>query len=234
MGACRRAGVEPNVEVIETRAAGKRSFQTADSPSATEGCAWEAAYHKEERLSGERRSLRNAVPSEQPNGCNNGSISVGIEPSRCELGIGFLVMGPTLIIAALIAASPALAGSCPQGQFYRARLNQCVSLSSALARPYLGALSSQKNRAEGETIDTANLGEEIETSPEGGPPAKSDPLTADPPPDEMDEAAWLMIPLLRAAEARWAAMVSPLRDETPPPDPWPWLSVYGLGKRPQQ
>ena len=77
-----------------------------------------------------------------------------------------------------------------------------------------------------------NLGEE--TSPEDGPPATSDPLTADPPPDEVDGAAWLMIPLLRAAEARWAAMVSPLRDETPPPDPWPWLSVYGLSKRPQQ
>ena len=94
---------------------------------------------------------------------------------------------------------------------------------------------AKKNRAEGETIDTANLGEEIETLPEDIPPATSDPLTADPPPDEVDEAAWLMIPLLRAAEARWAAMVSPLRDdETPPPDPWPWLSVYGLGKRPQQ
>jgi hypothetical protein len=143
-------------------------------------------------------------------------------------------MRPTLIIAALIATSPALAARCPQGQFYRVRLDQCVSLSSPLARPYLGAWSSQKNRAEGETIDTANLGEEIETSPEDGPPATSDPLTADPPPDEVDEAAWLMIPLLRAAEARWAAMVSPPRDETPPPDPWPWLSVYGLGKRPQQ
>jgi hypothetical protein len=143
-------------------------------------------------------------------------------------------MRPTLTMAALIAASPALAGRCPQGQFYRVRLAECVSLSSPLARPYLGAWSSQKNRAEGETIDTANLGEEIETSPEDGQPDTSDPLTADPPPDEVDEAAWLMIPLLRAAEARWAAMVSPLRDETPPPDPWPWLSVYGLDKRPQQ
>jgi hypothetical protein len=85
-------------------------------------------------------------------------------------------MRPTLIIAALIAASPALAARCPRGQFYRVRLDQCVSLSSPLARPYLGAWSSQKNRAEGETIDTANLGEEIETSPEDGPPATSDPL----------------------------------------------------------
>ena len=69
-------------------------------------------------------------------------------------------MRPTLTMAALIAASPALAGSCPPGQFYRVRLAECVSLSSPLARPYLGAWSSQKNRAEGETIDTANLGEE--------------------------------------------------------------------------
>ena len=143
-------------------------------------------------------------------------------------------MRPTLIIAALIAASPALAGGCPQGQFYRVRLDQCVSLSSPLARPYLGAWSSQKNLAERETIDTANLSEEIETSPEDALPATSDPVTADPPHDEVDEAAWLMIPLLRAAEARWAAMVSPVRDETPPPDTWPWLSVYGLGKNPQQ
>ena len=79
-------------------------------------------------------------------------------------------MRPTLIIAAFIAASPALAARCPQGQFYRVRLDQCVRLSSPLARPYLGAWSSQKNRAEGETIDNANLGEEIETSPEDGPP----------------------------------------------------------------
>jgi hypothetical protein len=143
-------------------------------------------------------------------------------------------MRPTLIFAALIAASPALAARCPQGQFYRVRLDQCVSLSSPLARRYLGAWSSQKNRTERETIDTANLGEEIETPPENGPPATSDPLAADPPPDAVDEAAWGMIPLLRAAEARWATMVSPPHDETPPPDPWPWLSVYGLGKRPQQ
>jgi hypothetical protein len=142
-------------------------------------------------------------------------------------------MKPTLIIAALIAASPAFAARCPQGQFYRVRLDQCVSVSSPLAQRYFGAGSSQKNHAERETIDTANLGQEIETPPEDRPPAASDPLAADPPPDEIDEAAWRMIPLLRAVEARWAAMVSPPRDE-PPPEPWPWLSVYGLGKRPQQ
>jgi hypothetical protein len=128
-------------------------------------------------------------------------------------------MRPTLIITALIAASPALAARCPQGQFYRVRLDECVSLSSPLARPYLY---------------TANAGKKIDTPPEADPPVTLDPPTADPPPDEVDEAAWRTMPLLRAAEARWAAMVSPLRDETPPPDPWPWLSVYGLGKRPQQ
>lgn len=140
-------------------------------------------------------------------------------------------MRPTLIIAALIAASPAVAARCPQGQFYRVRLDECVSLGSPLARAYLRARSSQKNHAERETIDTANLGEERETPPEDGAPPTSDPLATDPPPDEIDEAAWLMIPLLRAAEARWAAMVSPPRNETPPPDAWPWLSVYGIGNK---
>ena len=88
VGTCRRAGVEPNVEVIETRPARKRSFQNGRLAVAAEGCAWDAAYNKEERLSGERLP-RGAVPLHQPNGCNNRSISVGIEPSRFELRIGF-------------------------------------------------------------------------------------------------------------------------------------------------
>jgi len=128
-------------------------------------------------------------------------------------------MRPTLIIAALIAASPVLAARCPQGQFYRVRLDECVSLNSPLARAYRY---------------TANADKIIDRPPEADPPATADPPTADAPPDEVDEAAWRTIPLLRAAEARWAAMVSPLRGEMPPPDPWPWLSIYGLGKHPQQ
>jgi hypothetical protein len=40
-------GVEPNVEVIETRPARKRSFQNGRLSVAAEGCAREAAYHKE-------------------------------------------------------------------------------------------------------------------------------------------------------------------------------------------
>jgi hypothetical protein len=128
-------------------------------------------------------------------------------------------MRPTLIIAALIAASPAPAARCPKGQFYRVRLDECVSLSSPLARPYQY---------------TSNAGKIIDRPPDVDPPVTVDPPTADPPADEVDEAAWRTLPLLRAAEARWAAMVSPLRDESQPRDPWPWLSVYGLSKRPQQ
>jgi hypothetical protein len=124
-----------------------------------------------------------------------------------------------LIIAALIAASPALAARCPQGQFYRVRLDECVSSSSPLARPYLYA---------------ANAGKINDRPPEADPTVTVDPPTADPAPDEVDEAAWRTLPLLRAAEARWAVMVSPLRDETQPRDPWPWLSVYGPSKRLQQ
>jgi hypothetical protein len=137
-------------------------------------------------------------------------------------------MRPTLTIAALIAASPALAARCPHGQLYRVHLDECVSLSSPLARPYLAAISLERNRANGETIDTANVGEKIDKPPEDGPPVTIGPPAADPPPDEVDEAAWLMIPLLRAAAERWATMVSPPRVLTSPPDPWPSLSVHGL------
>ena len=123
-------------------------------------------------------------------------------------------MRPTLTIVALIAASPALAARCPLGQLYRVRLDECVSLSSPLARPSLDPECRQK----------------INMPPEAGPPVAAPPLT-DPPPDKVDEAAWRMIPLLRAAAERWAAMVSPPRVETPPPDPWPSLSVSGLGNK---
>ncbi len=137
------------------------------------------------------------------------------EPSRFKLESAFL-MRPN---AALVAASPAFTAHCPQGQFYRASLDECVSSSSPLARPYR---------------HTANAGKR---SRRRRKPIRMSPLIrrpADPPPDEVDEAAWRTLPLLRAAEARWAAMVSPLRDETQPRDPWPWLSVYGPSKRPQQ
>jgi hypothetical protein len=124
-----------------------------------------------------------------------------------------------LIIAALVTAPPVFAAHCPQGQFYRISLDECVSSSSPLARPYR---------------HTAKAGKRIDAQPEADPPVTVDPPTADPPPDEVDEAAWRTLPLLQAAEARWAAMVSPLRDESQPRDPWPWLSVYGPSKRPQQ
>jgi hypothetical protein len=140
-------------------------------------------------------------------------------------------MRPGLAIAALIAASPALAARCPQGQFYRVRLDECVNLSSPLARPYLGAWSSHERRATEETTDTTNVVKKIDTPSDDGPSVTVDPLGADPPPDAVDEAAWRLIPLLRAAAERWAAMVSAPRAETPPPDPWPFLSVYGLGNK---
>ena len=84
-----RADVEPKVEVSETPTGPEALISNGRLAVAAEGCAWEAAYHKEERLSGERRSPLGAVPLQQPNGCNNRIISVGIEPSRFELGIGF-------------------------------------------------------------------------------------------------------------------------------------------------
>jgi hypothetical protein len=85
-----------------------------------------------------------------------------------------------------------------------------------------------ENLAKRETIDN---GERWRRSRHAAAraPADLDPLATDPAPDEVDEAAWRMIPLLRAAEVRWAATVSPPHAETPPPHPWPFLSGYGLG-----
>jgi len=68
-------------------------------------------------------------------------------------------MRRTLIITALVTASPALAARCPQGQFYRVRLDESVSLSSPLARPYLY---------------TANAGKKIDTPPEADPPVSAE------------------------------------------------------------
>jgi len=124
-------------------------------------------------------------------------------------------MRTALTIAAFIAASPALAWRCPHGELYRVHLDKCVSISSPLARPYL------------------HTRKKIDTPQEDRSPVAVHPPAADPPPDEVDKAAWRMIPLLRAAEARWAAMVSPPRVETPPPNSWPSLSIYGLGDEPE-
>jgi hypothetical protein len=74
-----------------------------------------------------------------------------------------------LTIVALIAASPAFAARCPPGQFYRVRLDECVSLnSSSRAHTSPPRMSTKK----------------IDTPPEAGPPVAADPLTADPHPDE--------------------------------------------------
>jgi hypothetical protein len=48
-------------------------------------------------------------------------------------------VAPTLIFAATaLSIGPAAAAHCPSGEFYRVRLDECVGLSSALARPFLG------------------------------------------------------------------------------------------------
>ena len=170
---------------------------------------------------------RGAVPLQQPNGCNNRSISVGIEPSRSNWELAFLHEADVDHRGAhrrLACARRALSAGPILSRPPRSMRELKLAAGAAISRRMEFAEKSRRGRNNRHRESRRRN----QTSPEDGPPATSDPLTADPPPDEVDEAAWLMIPLLRAAEARWAAMVSPLRDETPPPDPWPWLSVYGL------
>ena len=61
--------------------------------------------------------------------------------SRCVLVESAFLMRPTLIIAALVAASPAFAAHhCPQGQFYRASLDECDELQARRWRGHIVTL----------------------------------------------------------------------------------------------
>jgi hypothetical protein len=44
---------------------------------------------------------------------------------------------PAAVFLLALAATPAVAAHCPQGQIWRIRLDQCVDASSWLARPYV-------------------------------------------------------------------------------------------------
>ena len=147
-------------------------------------------------------------------------------------------------LATLVSVEPAFAAHCPPGQLWRVRLNECVSLGSPLARPYIGrrksgatipAIHASKLKATAAMAPVLAFQEEEDsnTAPTVDPPPTIQApaaKTPDHPPDEVDMAAWLLLPLLRTVEARWADLVKPpaLRE----PDgqgvrPWPSEGVFG-------
>ena len=123
----------------------------------------------------------------------------------------------------VLAATPALAARCPHGQLLRVRLGKCVSLSSPLALAYVGPLHRSR-------IRDATFRHVVRIySPDPAPAPAADP--PDPPPTFVDQAAWALLPLLRAVEARWTVIVAPpvLHQPSQAPNPAPWLSLPCCG-----
>lgn len=126
-------------------------------------------------------------------------------------------------LAALVLVEPAFAAHCPSGQLWRVRLSECVSLSSPLARPYIGTrksagvipviyASKPAAKTARATVLASKVEEETDIAPAADPLPPIQAPAANPagdPPDEVDMAAWLLMPLLQAVEVRWADLVKP-------------------------
>jgi len=148
--------------------------------------------------------------------------------------------------AALVWVEPAFAAHCPFGQLWRVRLGECVSLSSPLARPYIGTRKSpgaipamRLSKLETKTATAPALMSKVRQETDSGRPADprppvqtpAGPKAPDSPPDEFDRAAWLLMPLLQAVEARWADLIKPaplMREDGQKPPTWPSKGVLGL------
>jgi hypothetical protein len=108
-------------------------------------------------------------------------------------------VAPTLIFAvAALSTGPATATHCPSGEFYRVKLDECVGLSSALARPFLGETMRK-------TAQQVRLAKRI------------DPGFVDPPPEAPDAAQskadesdnWVWFPMPPVSAALWGYPVYP-------------------------
>ena len=127
----------------------------------------------------------------------------------------------TLIFAAAaLAAGPAAAAQCPPGQFYRVKLDECVALSSALARPFLGE-AMRKTTGFVRPVRMAKRMDPgfVDPPPEvpDSAPSKAEP--PDDPPDESDNWNWFPMPPVSAA--RWGHPADP--PGLMNPGPWPSL-----------
>jgi len=134
-------------------------------------------------------------------------------------------MRPMVIAAAcILAATPALAATCPHGQLYRVRLRECVMLGTPLALAAEGRIRREARR------DRIRLQLANPPAPPASPQAATAPdppqaATAPDPPTPLDVVAWQLLPLLGAAGERWAHMAAPPSLMlTAPSGPWPQLS----------
>jgi hypothetical protein len=139
-------------------------------------------------------------------------------------------VGSTLIFAAAaLAAERAAAANCPPGQLYRVKLDECVNLTSALARPYLGEATRKTTRH----AQPVRMAKRIDPGFVDPPPEASDPEApkADPsddPPDETDNWVWSSMPPVSVA--LWGHPDDPLdllrQPQGPDPGFWPSLPSH--------
>ena len=133
-----------------------------------------------------------------------------------------------LIFAAVaLVTGPAAAAHCSHGQFYRVKLDECVGLSSALARPFMGE-AIRKTTLVGKPVRMAKRMDPGFVDP---PPEASDssPSQADPPDDPSDERNnWVWFPLPPVSLAFWGRPADPpgltiTQPESREPGLWPLL-----------
>ena len=78
-----------------------------------------------------------------------------------------------VVAAALIAAQPATAAHCPQGQIYRVHLDECVGARSALARGYVHP-PGRRNIPAARISLTRHVSDADQPPPEPPPPPAPD------------------------------------------------------------
>jgi hypothetical protein len=130
------------------------------------------------------------------------------------------VQSTLIFAAAALAAESAAAAHCPLGQLYRVKLDKCVSLTSALARPYLGeGMRLVKPVRMAKRIDPGFV-----DPPEARDPA---PSKAEPPDDPPERDNWVWFPLPPDSAALWGHPADPpgllRRPEGTDSGPWPSL-----------
>jgi hypothetical protein len=132
-----------------------------------------------------------------------------------------------IFAAAALVTGSAAAAHCSHGQFYRVKLDECVGLSSALARPFMGEAVGKTTLV----VKPVRMAKRLDPGFVDGPPEGSEPAPSqsDPPDDPSAEGDnWVWFPLPPVSLAFWGSPADPpgltLRQpESPEPGPWPLI-----------